>query len=174
MARKKAARKTPARRGAKSPARRGSRWAEIPSARVAGVALMAVGAAMAWQSLLLPLGTLRNPGAAYLPLALSLLLAAFGAALALWSGAGPALATMQWGQTRHAAAILGVCGVSAILMEPLGYSLTSFLLLAALLGLLERLRWRVALPLSAVLAWGTYYTFAVLLKVPLPPGPFGF
>jgi hypothetical protein len=146
----------------------------VASDRVAGGVLFLAGAAMTWQSLLLPLGTLRDPGAAYLPLALSLLLATFGAALAAWPGHGPSLAAFEWGDARHAVAILGVCGASALLVERIGYGSTTFLLLVALLGVVERRRWWVVLPVSAGLAWGTYYVFGVLLKVPLPPGPFGF
>ena len=58
-----------------------------------------------------------------------------------------------------------------ILMEPLGYILTSTAyVVGGLLIYRERnLRW--GLPLALIYAFGTFWIFAVVLRVPLPGGP---
>ncbi len=49
--------------------------------RVAGAALVGLALVVFWASRGLPLGSLRNPGPAYLPVALALVLLGFGALL---------------------------------------------------------------------------------------------
>jgi hypothetical protein len=45
-----------------------------------------------------------------------------------------------------------------------------------MLGLLWVLgvRWRVAVPVAVVSAAGSHVLFVLWLKIPMPPGPFGF
>jgi putative tricarboxylic transport membrane protein len=148
------------------------RLAALAADRLAGLALAALAAGMAWQSLLLPLGSLQDPGAGYLPLALSVLLGAFGVGLAVRPASELTLSALDWTEARHAALLLGACAVAALLLEPLGWRLTCLLLLGMLLGVVERQRWWVALLVAVGLSWGTFYLFATLLKVPLPRGPF--
>jgi hypothetical protein len=44
---------------------------------------------------------------------------------------------------------------------------------AFLLLVLERQGWVLGLVLTVVMAWGSFYLFDTLLKVPLPRGPLG-
>jgi hypothetical protein len=71
-------------------------------------------------------------------------------------------------------AILVVCAFMALALERLGFRLTIFVALAALLGLLERRGWRTTLLFSAGFALGSFYLFATVLRVPLPRGPGGW
>jgi hypothetical protein len=90
-------------------------------------------------------------------------------------GAGAAsVASLGWREWRHAAAILGACAFMALALERLGYRLTIVVVLFGLLGALERKRWFVAAGFAIGFAWGTYFLFNTLLRVPMPQGPFGF
>jgi hypothetical protein len=57
--------------------------------------------------------------------------------------------------------------------EPLGFVLTSVLMLGGLL-VLFRVRWPVAIPLATLLGVAVYQVFAVGLRVPLPRGLLGW
>jgi hypothetical protein len=146
----------------------------MPADRVAGGVLCVTAALLTWQSLRLPLGSLHDPGAGYLPLVLALLMGALGLLLAAWPGRAPRMDAVIWPEARHAVAILGVCGASAVLLERLGWRITSFLLMAYLLGRVERQKWWVTLLLALGLSLGSFYLFATLLKVPLPVEPFSW
>jgi putative tricarboxylic transport membrane protein len=122
----------------------------------------------------LPLGSLGNPGPAYFPGVLALLLLVAGAAVAVLGGGGARLASLDWSEWRHSVAIFGACAFCALALERLGYRLTMFLMLAFLAGVVER---KPAVPLllfAAAMAGGTFWLFDTLLRVPLPRGPFGF
>ena len=121
--------------------------------RVAGGALVLVGAFALWQSLALPLGTLRQPGPAYVPAVLAVLLMLFGAAVGVLGAASGRFADVTWHEWRHALAIFGACAFSAWAIERLGYRLTAVLVVA--------------------IAGGSFYLFNTVLRVPLPRGPFG-
>ncbi|HEX7926092.1 MAG TPA: tripartite tricarboxylate transporter TctB family protein [bacterium] len=147
-------------------------WRGVPADRVAGAFCCVAAGVLVWQSLRLPLGSLHNPGAGYVPLLLAAGIGLSGALLVLWPGRGVGMGNVEWSEGRHALAILGVCGASALLLERVGWRITCFLLMAFLLGLVERRGWRLTLLLSLALALGTYYLFATLLRVPLPAEPF--
>lgn len=141
--------------------------------RVAGVALVVFGLYVLWESRVLPLGTLYNPGPAYMPVVLALLVILFGVLTAATGGAAPRLAGVGWGEWRHALVILGVCAFAALGLERLGWRITIGLGLAFLLGMVERKGVLVAVAFSLGLALATFYLFDTLLRVPLPRGPFG-
>ena len=72
---------------------------------------------------------------------------------------------------RRAGAMMAATFAYPILMEPLGYILTSFVyVVVALLIFSERnLRWGV--PLGIAYAVITFWIFSIILRVPLPGGP---
>jgi hypothetical protein len=142
--------------------------------RVGGLALVAVAVAVAAASLRYPLGTLREPGPAFFPLGLALLLGAFGAWTAAAGRDSPPLPTLGWAEWRHAAAILGACAGAALLLERLGYRLTIAAVLLVLLRGVERRGWGQTVAVALGLAAGSFYLFDTLLRVPLPRGPGGF
>jgi len=61
----------------------------------------------------------------------------------------------------------------AFLMEPVGALPMVVLMFLWLLAGVERLAWRVALPVTAAAALGAWLLFDRLLQVPLPRGLFG-
>jgi hypothetical protein len=142
--------------------------------RVAGAALVLVALLALVDSRGLPLGTLRNPGPAYLPAVLAGGLLVLGAFIFATGGRAPRAGDVGWREWRHALAIVVVCAFAAWGLERLGYRLTVSLALLALLGVLERQRPIVAVPVALGLAFGTFHLFATLLRTPLPRGPLGF
>src|SRR5262245_6688066 len=141
--------------------------------RVAGGALVLVGAVALQQSLQLPLGTLRQPGPAYMPAVLAVLLMLFGVAVAALGGATARFADVAWTEWRHALAIFGACAFAAWALERLGYRLTMALVLAFLLGVLERKHPVLTAVLAVAVSAGSFFLFHTVLRVPLPLGPYG-
>lgn len=141
--------------------------------RVAGVALALIGLATLWESRAFPLGSLHRPGPAYMPVLLAGLLIVFGAAVFAIGGAARTLRDVGWPEWRHAVAIFAACAFAAWGLERLGYRITMAVVVGFLLLVLERKGWVVGLALTIVMAWGSFYVFDTLLRVPLPRGIFG-
>lgn len=122
----------------------------------------------------LPLGTLRQPGPAFIPILLALLLLVFAVFLVLTSSRAPSLSSITWTEWRHALAILAASLFSVFAIERLGYRLTVLLVLGFLVKLLEQRSWIVSLSFAFTLSFGSFFLFYTVLRVPLPQGPFGF
>ena len=146
----------------------------LTSDRVAGSALVLLAVVTAWETRRLPLGTLHNPGPGYMPLLLAIILGALGMLVALRGGSAPPLGTLRWPEAPHATAILLGCALAAFALERLGYRLTVIILLAFLLGVMERKRPAVVTAVALGLSLGSFFLFSNLLRVPLPRGPWGF
>lgn len=142
--------------------------------RISGGVLVILSLLVVWQSSALPLGTFRQPGPAYIPILLALLLSILGAFLAATGGRAPKLSSIRWTEWRHAVAILAACVFAVFGMERLGYRLTLMLVLSFLLKTVERRGWLLTASLAFFLAFGSFYLFYTMLRVPLPQGPFGF
>jgi hypothetical protein len=88
--------------------------------------------------------------------------------------ATPPLAALGWVELPRAVAVAAAAAFAALALERLGYRLTVILVLAVLLGVVERRPpWLVAL-VTAGAAFGSFWLFHTVLRVPLPRGPFGF
>lgn len=142
--------------------------------RISGGALVIFSLLVIWQTSGLPLGTFRNPGPAYIPVLLALLLLIFGAFLAATGGSALKYSSIRWNEWRHAVAIVAACVVAVFGMERLGYRLTLLLVLGFLLKVVEKHGWRVTMAFALALPFGSFYLFYTLLRVPLPQGPLGF
>ncbi|MBI3002843.1 MAG: tripartite tricarboxylate transporter TctB family protein [candidate division NC10 bacterium] len=142
--------------------------------RLAGLLLLLFSLAVMWETRVLPLGSFHQPGPGYMPMLLAVALAATSILVALGGGGAPPTRSLEWPETRHAVAILGACAFAALALERLGYRLTVLLLLAFLLGAVERRRPALVATMALGLAVGTFFLFSNLLKVPLPRGPLGF
>ena len=141
--------------------------------RLAGAALVLIGLVAVWESRAFPLGSLYRPGPAFGPMLLAALLICFGVAVAAMGASARRLVDVGWHESRHAAAIFGSCAFAAWGLDRIGYRLTVAVVLAVLFLALERQGWLVSLVLTVGMAWGSFYVFNTLLKVPLPRGPFG-
>ncbi len=130
------------------------------------------------ESIRLPLGSWRDPGAGFLPLWSGILLALlslidYGQSRRKEDSpseepgvSGPRLKNLLW----VVAALFGY----SIFLEILGFLLTTFLLLLILLRAGEPQKWTVALGGSVTASLLSYVLFEVWLKTQLPKGIFGF
>lgn len=141
--------------------------------RVAGATLVLIGLVTIWESRAFPLGSLRRPGPAYMPVLLAVLLIVFGVAVFAMGARARRLGEVGWHEWRHAVAIFAACAFAAWGLEHLGYRLTMAAVVAFLVLGLERKGWMVGVAVTVAMAWGSFYLFDALLKVPLPRGPFG-
>jgi hypothetical protein len=142
--------------------------------RVSGSALILLAALVIWESRHLPLGTFRQPGPAYIPVLIALLLLIFGAALVSTGRRAPLMSSVRWSESPHAAAILAACVFAVFAIERLGYRSTVVLVMGFLLKILEKRGWTLSIALSLALAFGSFFLFHTILRVPLPEGPLGF
>jgi len=122
----------------------------------------------------LPFGTLASPGAGMMPKLVLGLLIAFGAILAARAQESPPLATIDWGDFRHAATVVAVTAVATALYTTIGFVLSVSLLLFVLLYFVERRSLLSTLAVSIGTTVGCYFLFGTLLKSPLPPMPFWY
>jgi len=141
--------------------------------RAAGATLVLIGLVTIWQSRAMPLGSLHRPGPAYMPVVLAVLLIVFGVAVFAMGSRAQSLAAVGWHEWRHAVAIFGACAFAAWGLERLGYRITIAVVLGFLLLVLERRGLVLGLALTLAMAWGSFYVFDTLLRVPLPRGLLG-
>lgn len=147
----------------------------------AAISMFVFGAMTAALSLQLPLGNLRMPGSGFFPLALGLALMTLAAgrgvqlyltrpATAAPQAPAATAAPPRDGATRRV--VLFVAGViaAAALLPPLGYVLSSFLLMLVLLQILGLRRWYASASIAFVSAAASYVLFVRWLKIPLPAG----
>ena len=142
--------------------------------RGAGAVFAAFSALVLWESRKIPFGTMAEPGPGALPVLLALALLACSIAVFAGGRRGERFADIRWTEWRHAVAILGTCAFLALALERLGYRLTIFVALLALVSLVEKKGWIAAIVFAGSFSLGTYFLFDTLLRVPLPKGPFGF
>ena len=144
---------------------------------IAALALALLGGAAIHQAGKLPYGMVRNPGPGFVPwwtgltlLGLSLLLGLQALDARRARGPGRAGAPART-HRRRVVALLAALALYVVALEPLGYPLSTFLLVLLMLRPASRRRLVPALGLALLAAGGSYALFAVWLKVPLPPGP---
>jgi len=152
----------------------------------AAIALFLCGALTVLLSLDLPLGTLRMPGSGFFPLVLGLMLAGLAAVHGVQlylarpqqpaAKAGSAAAGPSWrlaDATRRVLLFMGAVALATALLQALGYTLTSFLLMLALLQILGMRGWAVRGVIALSTAGVCYVVFVRWLMIPLPAGWLG-
>ena len=142
--------------------------------RLSGSVLAVFALVVIWESRILPLGTLRQPGPALVPICLALLLLLFAVFVVLTGGRAPLWSSIRWTESGHAAAILASSIFSVFAIERLGYRLTVLLVLGFLVKVVEKRGWFLSLTFAFSVAFGSFFLFYTILRVPLPEGPLGF
>lgn len=145
-----------------------------------GVLLLVFGAVTALLSLRMPVGTFRAAGTGLFPLCLGVLLMALASIFLLTRRAvAPPPAQRDAGSReapgshRQMLLFLGAIILATLLLDPLGYPLSSFGLLLALLRILGIKQWRRNLLIASVTTGVAYLVFVHWLKIPLPMGWLG-
>jgi putative tricarboxylic transport membrane protein len=141
--------------------------------QIAGAALAALGAFVAWASREYPFGTVAEPGPGFLPFALALVLAAFGAVLVLSGSVARAARGVSFSDLPHVMLVLAVLSGAAFGIERIGYRAVVALMLVFFLVVIERRNAIGAFLLAAAMAFGSFYLINNVLRVPLPVGPWG-
>ena len=142
--------------------------------RISGTVLLAFAIYMAIETRHLPLGSSSQPGPAYLPLILTLLMAILGVILICLGRSSPNVRSIAWPEGFHAVAIVACCFFATFAIETLGYRITMIVILGFLLGVLERMPIMWVLALTLGFSCGSYWIFNTLLNVMLPRGGLGF
>jgi putative tricarboxylic transport membrane protein len=147
--------------------------------RISSLFWLGVGVVTLYGSVQLGLGTLREPGSGFL----SFLAGVFISLVALiiflqsfirWRGVPLDLKTHWSGVNWHRSLVISLITLGFILLlEGLGFFITSFLLLFLIFRYVERLSWRKAIIIPVLTLSLTYLLFNVFLKSTLPRGIFG-
>jgi putative tricarboxylic transport membrane protein len=156
-------------RGNRHPGSRG-----LTTDRSAGVVLAAFAIFVLWESRDVPFGTAAQPGPGTVPVLLALTLLLCSGVVVAGGAAAPRVTSLPWTEWRQAVAILGSCVFMALALERLGYRLTIFVTLLALVSFVEGKGWVAGTIFALGFSLGTYFLFRTLLGVPMPLGPFGF
>ncbi len=143
------------------------------SDQFSGLVLLVTALLIGWENRAYPLGSLEEPGPGYVPMLLAIFLGAIALLIALRGTHGTLLRDIKWPEATRAVIILVACGISAYVLEKIGYRTTVFVLLVFFLGVLERKKPWIVLAVSLGFAAGSYYLFDTLLKVQLPVAPWG-
>lgn len=146
----------------------------IKSDQVSGGLLLALALWIGWLNRAFPVGTLSDPGPGYVPLLLAVGLGAIGLMIAVLGGRSALLRDIRWPEAGRAAVILLACAVAALALEHIGYRLTIAVFLVFFLGVVERKKPLTVALVAAGFSLASFYVVGVLLKVPLPLGPWGF
>ena len=142
--------------------------------RAGGGALGLLAIWVLWECRRLPLGSWREPGPGAFPAALALVALGLGLAIVAVGGRATRLVDVEWGEGRRALVIVAAGVFLTLGLERLGYRVSVLVMLLFLIGVVERRRLLATVAFAVGMAWGSFYLFNTLLKVPLPVGPLGF
>lgn len=150
--------------------------------RVMAIFWILLGITVSIWSATFPFGGWEAPGPAFLPFTLGFILILLGNILFFQTiarkGKGSteifhSLIPKGAAFTRVVMALGGML-LSVVFLEYLGFILTTFFLILFLMRTIQPQKWRVVLFYALVSTFGSVIIFKVLLKTPLPRGPFGF
>jgi hypothetical protein len=143
---------------------------------VVGIVIFLFGGVTALLSLKMPIGTFRMAGTGMFPLILGILLMFLSCIFILKLLYQHKKTTIkkdsvaEHGSPVQLILFFGIMVLVAAFFNQLGYPLSSFLLMVALLRILGMKRWTFTLPLSFITAVVCYVIFVQFLKIPLPKG----
>ncbi|MBI5969104.1 MAG: tripartite tricarboxylate transporter TctB family protein [Deltaproteobacteria bacterium] len=151
------------------------------SEAITGVILFLFGGITALLSLRMPIGTFRMAGSGLFPLCLGLLLMGLASLFLLTLYFQNAKVTEKKGKvevlpgsSRQIILFMGTMVLATLFFNRLGYPLTSFLLMLALLKILGVRRWATNVFISLITVMASYLLFVRWLQIPLPKGWIGF
>jgi putative tricarboxylic transport membrane protein len=137
---------------------------------IASVFLIVIGIAVIIWAFRLQVGTLLRPLAGFFPLLVGSALIALSLVLLFrgWIGQGPA--PRPYGVWQRPVIMLAALAVYAVLLEPLGYVLSTVFIAAVTLRILRVISWKMIILSSVILSVSVYVLFTRLLGVELPAG----
>lgn len=142
--------------------------------QVSGGVLIALALVVVWFNREFPVGTLADPGPGYVPLLLACVLGGIGLLVTVLGSRSQRLAETAWPEATRALIIMVACVAATFALERIGYRLTTAAFLVFFLGVIERKHPLTVVMVSAGFSLASFYVIGILLKVPLPRGPWGF
>ncbi len=148
---------------------------------IVGIVILIFGGVTTLLSLQLPIGSFRAAGTGLFPFLLGILLMILSGLFLLnlllrkekELKKKEALAEASPRSLKPVILFLGMMALAALFFNFLGYPLTSFLLMVALLKILGMKRGSITILLSLAAAAASYFLFVQWLKIPLPKGWLG-
>ncbi len=153
--------------------------ARLNNDQVSTALWFACGAAIAWGSVLLGLGTLASPGSGFITFLAGLGICFFSfvgivdATFRSRKGEGwrPVMKGLDWGK---AFLVMGALTAYALLLSRLGFILCTALFVGFMLRVVKPQSWPAVIAGAVLAALGTYAIFELWLQAQLPSGPLGF
>ena len=118
----------------------------------------------------LRLGTPSEPQPGFFPFAAGGVLVVLCVILLLQAFSGHGQGSESFGELWRPAILAISLLVYSVVLDSLGYIITTIILSAVILRVLDTKRWLKVLGISLVLSVGTYFLFARILDVALPGG----
>ena len=147
---------------------------------IGGIVIFLFGAVTILLSLRMPIGTFRAAGTGFFPLCLGITLTALSGLFLLQFffktrriDKKKEVIVGSSGSTKQLIFFFGAMILITLFFNRLGFPLSSFLLMLALLRILGVKKWTFILPLSFIIAFACYLLFVQWLKIPLPKGWIG-
>lgn len=144
--------------------------------KIIGLIWFVLGSGLTIEAVRLGLGKFQLPGIGFMGFVIGVSLGVSGLVLAVLAtlkvkkGDDKILVGQNW---RNVMIPLLALLIYIILMEPLGFLISTFLLIFLLFKMTTPKRWCASLATSAIVVLLSYVVFFVWLKVPLPKGYFG-
>jgi putative tricarboxylic transport membrane protein len=142
--------------------------------RLTGYILLVIGLLGAWSSVHLKMGSFKHPGVGFLPFGLSIILIILSLSLIISRWKKESHPVPFWQHRAWLRPLLGVIvlGLYALVIEKVGFPLTTFLFLIIWMGVIERIHWLKIIFVSVGVTLGLYLVFGYFLEVPIPMGFF--
>jgi len=147
---------------------------------IVGIVIFIFGGLTVLLSLKMPIGTFRMAGTGMFPLILGIILMVLSGAFILKifiqgreEQVKKEVSIESSGSPIQLILFLGTMALATLFFNQLGYPLTSFLLMVALLRILGIKRWSQNILISVVTAVGSYFLFVKWLEIPMPKGWIG-
>jgi hypothetical protein len=147
---------------------------------IGGIVIFLFGVVTVLLSLRMPIGTFRSAGTGLFPLCLGIILMFLSGLFILQQFLKRRQAMEKKGSEVAASgspnqliSFFGVMILITLFFNRLGFPLSSFLLMVALLRILGMKRWVFNLSISFITAIVCYFLFVQWLKIPLPKGWIG-
>jgi len=122
------------------------------------------------ESIRLTIGTPTNPQPGFFPFLGGAILIGLSLVLTIRAWLGIGKRPEPFGEVRRPAALVAGTGVYVLILDPLGYVLATIPLGFLVLWILGVKSWQVLGSVSVGLSVVTYFLFAHLLGIELPPG----
>jgi putative tricarboxylic transport membrane protein len=135
-----------------------------------------IGVAIAVGAYNLGIGALGSPGPGLFAFLIGMGMASLALSVAVNAvRTEPATGAGMWPQRAGAiSVVIAALAFYTLTLERIGFFLSTFLFLLALLGTLSRASWMATALASVGITLGSYLVFAKLLKISLPAGALGF